>query len=684
MHKENNYEFCKRLLEVHKKDRRDFSLLPEENEFAFQKNVKIYIPENAGEVLLTAAKDFEDYLFTSMKLSASIDYDDGEKKENSVYLYVNSDIGKASERRGHRVSVTKDFVVIEGFDECGVAQGLYYLEDVMNLRFAPFLPIKTEERRIMFKRNVMSGYSMNEYPDAYLSLLAHHGFTNLSLWIYGKNHSQKGYTNFTDLAARANKYGFDITVQSFTKHEVYPEGEEAQRFYDKLYSDLLTEFPFIKGICLIGEACRFKSRDPNYPKEYSDGFYPSLDWKLLIEMIQKSVKKVNPEVKVTLSTYNWGWTPIEDRLRLIRILPENTVVNCPWDLFESYDMNGIEEICTDYSLRIVGPNKNFLAEAEEASKRKLAITTNANTGGKTWDFGAIPYTPAPYRWAERCEAMREAHDKYGLSGVSDAIHYGVYPSFISELTKWAFCEPRVDLNELIPKLLAMHFGNAAKDKADSAMRLWSEALANMVPTVEDQYGALRIGPSIPLYAKLENMPEDLFPPQDQFAMYKFRGMFHAVYNGNRTEQPVHWQIRTPAEIKVYEKVRDLIFEGIEILESIEEKNDELKRLIAMGYFMYRTVISCINRKRFFLLDEKRKSEKESTALENIISQMHSVLDEEKENAVNTIPIVEFDSVLGFEPSMEYVCDRSRLEWKIAQVESEKERLSEFFGGIKNA
>lgn len=678
MRKENNYEFCKRLLEVHKKDRRDFSLLPKENEFAFQKNVKIYIPENAGEVLLTAAKDFEDYLFTSMKLSASIDYDDGEKKENSVYLYVNSDIGKASERRGHRVSVTKDFVVIEGFDECGVAQGLYYLEDVMNLRSAPFLPIKTEERRVMFAtRMVMSGYSMNEYPDAHLSALAHNGFSTLCFWIYGKNHSQKGYTNFTDIAERAKKYGFDIYVQSFVKHDVYPEGEEAQRFYDKLYSDLLTEFPFIKGIRLIGEACRFKSRDPNYPKEYADGFYPSLDWKLLIEMIQKSVKKVNPEVKVILSTYNWGWTPIEDRLRLIRILPENTVVNCPWDLFESYDMNGIEEICTDYSLRIVGPNKNFLAEAEEASKRKLAITATANTGGKTWDFGAIPYTPAPYRWAERCEAMREAHDKYGLSGVSDAIHYGVYPSFISELTKWAFCEPRVDLNELIPKLLAMHFGNAAKDKADSAMRLWSEALANMVPTVEDQYGALRIGPSIPLYAKLENMPEDLFPPQDQFAMYKFRGMFHAVYNGNRTEQPVHWQIRTPAEIKVYEKVRDLIFEGIEILESIEEKNDELKRLIAMGYFMYRTTISCINRKKFFLLDKKRLAEESKEDLADTVSQMQALLNEEKENARETIPIVEYDSVLGFEPSMEYVCDRYRLEWKMSQVEREIERLSEF-------
>jgi len=678
MHKENNYEFCKRLLEVHKKDRRDFSLLPEENEFAFQKNVKIYIPENAGEVLLTAAKDFEDYLFTSMKLSASIDYDDGEKKENSVYLYVNSDIGKASERRGHRVSVNNEYVVIEGFDECGAAQGLYYLEDVMNLRSAPFLTIKTEERRVMFcPRMIMSGYGMNEYPDAYLAALAHHGFTAISLWIYGKNHSQKGYTNFTDISSRAKKYGFDIYVQSFVKHEIYPEGEEAQKFYDELYADLLREFPFIKGIRLIGEACKFKSRDPNYPKNFPDGFYPSSDWKLLVEMIGNSVRKVSPDIEVIVSTYNWGWTPIEDRLRLIRILPENTILSCPWDLYENYDMNGIEEMCADYSLRVVGPNKNFIAEAEEASKRGLAITATTNTGGKTWDFGAIPYTPAPYRWAERCEAVREAHDKYGLSGLFDAIHYGVYPSFISELTKWAFCEPRVDLQALIPKLLAMHFGNEARERVDSAMKLWSEALANMVPTNEDQYGALRVGPSIPIYAKLENMPEEQFPPQDQFAMHKFKGMFYSVYNANRHEQPTPWQTRVPEEIKTYEKVKDLIFDGIKILESIEEKNDELKRLIAMGYFMYRTTISCINRKKFFLLDKKRLAEESKEDLADTVSQMQALLNEEKENARETIPIVEYDSVLGFEPSMEYVCDRYRLEWKMSQVEREIERLSEF-------
>ena len=41
---------------------------------------------------------------------------------------------------------------------------------------------------------------------------------------------------------------------------------------------------------------------------------------------------------------------------------------------------------------------------------------------------------------------------------------------------------------------------------------------------------------------------------------------------------------------------------------------------------------------------------------------------EIENARNTIPFVDEDSRLGFEPSMEYMCDREHIEWKIALTE----------------
>jgi folylpolyglutamate synthase/dihydropteroate synthase len=49
--------------------------------------------------------------------------------------------------------------------------------------------------------------------------------------------------------------------------------------------------------------------------------------------------------------------------------------------------------------------------------------------------------------------------------------------------------------------------------------------------------------------------------------------------------------------------------------------------------------------------------------------IEKIAHDEIENAKDTIPAVETDSRLGWEPSMEYVCDKWHLEWKIRQVES---------------
>ena len=54
---------------------------------------------------------------------------------------------------------------------------------------------------------------------------------------------------------------------------------------------------------------------------------------------------------------------------------------------------------------------------------------------------------------------------------------------------------------------------------------------------------------------------------------------------------------------------------------------------------------------------------------DILDQMESLAGEEMKNAEDTIPAVETDSRLGWEPSMEYVCDRWHLEWKQRQMKS---------------
>ncbi len=670
---ERNYDYCKRMLTVHKKDRRNPALQPEKDELVLEGPIRIVMPADAGEVLLTAAKDFADYLFTSQNITAFVAYDDGVTTPNTVRLKINQDLGEASERRGHRITVS-DHLMVEGYDECGVAQGLYFCEDIMNLREAPFLKKGSQTRKVMFvPRIIMSGYGTDEYPDEYLAQMAHLGFSGIMLWIKGPNEGKRGFLNFKDLAFRASRYGFDIYIQCFVKHDVYPEGEEAQAYYDRLYGDMFAEFPFIKGLMIIGEAAKFASKDPTIPPNRTSGWWPCSDWPLLLKMIRKSVDKVKPNVEIILNSYNWGWVDAELRDQLISNLPKDVMVYCGYEMFENYDLDGVNERCSDYSLRVVKPGHYFRTEAESASRHGIRLGTIANSGGKTWDFGAIPYTPAPYRWAERFEALRDAYENSNLTALIDSIHFGVHPSIISELSKWAFAEPRVDLQDMIPKILAMHFGHEEVDKIDAAMKLWSEALANMVPTNEDQYGALRIGPSHPFYSEL-GRDDGVSPPQDKFAAHKLTsGMYKNNYfycsGGDEGD------VRIPKEIKSYERVRDYIAQGLELLESVAVKNDELLRLINMGHFMHRTILTALNRKHYFLLSKARLAEEDSAKRAKIVEEMVKLLKVEQQNAIDTIPLVEFDSIIGFEPSIEYVTDKKRLEWKINQIDEEIAKIT---------
>ena len=60
----------------------------------------------------------------------------------------------------------------------------------------------------------------------------------------------------------------------------------------------------------------------------------------------------------------------------------------------------------------------------------------------------------------------------------------------------------------------------------------------------------------------------------------------------------------------------------------------------------------------------------------IIERMRAIGEAEIQNARNTIPLVDFDSRLGYEPSMEYMCDRAHLEWKIRETQRAMRALDE--------
>ena len=184
LQKENRYDIKKDLIEIHKKDRRDYSAQPLENEFVISDGIAIVLPEKYEAVVETAANDFADYMLTSMGMKSFVN---GEGK-NFIKLSYNKNIGEGSGYMGYRINVTDSGITVEGYDGEGLAQGLYFLEDLMNLRKAPFLEKRVWEKKALFSpRFVQSPFGMYEYTDECFAHMAHLGYDAIMLWIKGLN-----------------------------------------------------------------------------------------------------------------------------------------------------------------------------------------------------------------------------------------------------------------------------------------------------------------------------------------------------------------------------------------------------------------------------------------------------------------------------------------------------------------
>ena len=133
-------------------------------------------------------------------------------------------------------------------------------------------------------------------------------------------------------------------------------------------------------------------------------------------------------------------------------------------------------------------------------------------------------------------------------------------------------------------------------------------------------------------------------------------------------------LRYPAEIRSLEKMLKLWNSGLEEVQQAialadPEKADEARRLEALGHFIRNAVITTINIKKWWRANIAMQASSSVEEAEKYLDEIEKIAAEEILNVQDTIPAVEFDSRLGWEPSMEYVCDKWHLEWKLRQIES---------------
>lgn len=671
MKHEKQYEFRKRISQLHKKDIRDKFLAPECDEIVIPDLCTIAIDKNASDVIYTAVKDFCDYLFVSMNISSIILND----LDAQADIYINK--CNVSTNSGEYCIEINDKITISASDDRSCARSLYYLEDLMSTRKAPYIKRATIKRKNRFSpRMVHSGFGLDEYPDEYLSFIAHSGRDAILVFAKEANITPYGYLDFNDLIDRASKYGIDVYAYSYIKLTMHPDEKGAEDVYDATYGELFKKCPGLKGIVLVGESVEFESKDEHVglcgplPTDAlptgkpRPGWWPCNDYPQWINLVKNTIRKYKSDADVVFWTYNWGRVEEKYRINLIESLPTDISLLVTYEMFEPVVREGITDSSSDYTIAFEGPGSYFVSEAKVAAKKGIRLYAMTNTAGSTWDFGVVPYIPVPMQWIKRYSGILQANHDWNLCGLMEGHHYGFYPSFLAELSGRVFDIGADRPEEELKKSLCKYYGPESADAVYLALNKWSDAICYHTMSNEDQYGPWRVGPAYPFVFKrkvdIPCVPYALWGNAICYTDYP-------SYPKNDTPNYTAPVFRYPKDIEFLTKERNLFLEGIRILEKVKKKSEELMYLLNMGRYIVCMITTGINIKKWYIEKTKLLLVNDIKEADECFSTLISIAKDEMQNAQSAIEYVKYDSRLGWEPSMEYIGGEDNIKWKIAHL-----------------
>lgn len=630
----------------------------------------------------------------------------------------------ASEMAGaFRITVTEDYVLIVGKTERGVAQGVYYLEDMMRLAGLPVIGCEDCEHAPLFSpRMTHSGTELDTFPDTFLEAAAHagmdaiivyaghpdshlHGFPDAdALW----PGTGRGYCDFANLVWRAAGYGLDVYVYSQMICDRHPDDPEAYAYYDASFGRLFREAPGLRGLILVGESFEFPSKDPHTcgvrvqkrakdDKRPSPGRYPSQDYPEMLSLVRDVVRAYTPDADIVFWSYNFGWTPKEARLSLIERLPRDITYLVTFEVWERLaDEKGRRYSVADYSIAFPGPARVFCEEAEKAAECGLRLYTMGNTGGRTWDSGGAPYLPAPQQWQKRYRAIREAQERYGVFGLMENHHYGFFPSFVSFLAKYAFMTGCRTDDEMLRAVATRDYGKHA-DKAVKAYALLSEGMSRVIPAMIDQYGPYRCGPTYPLL--FTQTASELRIPKKPWAWHPAGGIWRPVYPDDVFGDVDSSILR----LERVSEAADLFAEGVRLLgEAVRDSRapygGEVSRILAVATYLSCSLVTArhvmawnIAKRLLLWHSEDGQPPREGELLHAIgladrapatlAAYMHRIAEAERENVEKALLCWREDSAIGFEASMEYVFDAENAAWKLSELDRSLLLLDEYMKAL---
>lgn len=514
-------------------------------------------------------------------------------------------------------------------------------------------------------RMVHSGVGQGQYPDAYLEQIAKSGIDSVIVNITDPlTGAYAGGTEDLDsLIRRAAAKGIGVYAYAdfpVLSEKFHPAEPGAREWYDRIYGGLVKNHPGLKGLIFVGESVAFPYRDHRPTHHWwrpckggasSIGFNPDPDWAEWLRLVKSVTRQYNPDVDLVFWTYNWFRKPEKDRLALLELLPTDVSLLVTFDMGDNKARKcGIDMTVDDYSITVPGPGSTFASEAPVAKRRGIRLYSMTNTGGRTWDFGLLPYEPVPWRWKARFEAIRAAREEWGLCGLMESHHYGFQPNFIFDLGTRIFADDYrpEDFGKILRELAVRECGEGCADAVMAAWKDWSDAFEWQSSHWNDQYAVFRNGPVFPFCLPGAEIPDPLHP------VYEYHdGVKHGI-GWKYTIRTFEFQKdRLDGEEELATRELALLDRGVARLKGLEGA----KKQWALGSFMAATIRTSRNAKRYYKAGLMKDSKK-----------MMEILDDEERNVRGCFDWIDVDPQIGWEPTMGRVVARDTLDWKLRQLE----------------
>ncbi len=373
----------------------------------------------------------------------------------------------------HEINVTESAVIVSAGRSMGIMRGLYAVINLMNSVNGPYLKPMVHHRtpaldaRFIYSYCGLYGAPLDvdtriSFPDELLKRYARTGVNGI--WLQGVLYKlvefpfapslSEGYRGrqerLRELIARARRWGLKVylyinepramPLTFFEKHEDikgFVRGDfasmctshpQVQKYLRDGIRDLCRNAPGLGGFFMISVSenqtnCYSHATEEEQTCPRCSGRSRAETVAEVNSIVADAAHEIDPEIRVFAWTWGWKYFGDGERLKAIRMLSKNCIVQNTSEEWLDIEKAGYKLQVDDYTLSNVPPSVNSITGWREAnaSGHRTSAKVQINT---TWEASTAPFIPVYENVCRYMENLR----REGVENIQLSWTLGGWPS----------------------------------------------------------------------------------------------------------------------------------------------------------------------------------------------------------------------------------------------------------------